>query len=132
MKDLYGLRMEDIENLKQMGHLDKDTVVCNDGKSIIDESPLYAVTFDTSEQRYKAYNVIFGKTKPEGKNMDWRDRVQKRIEAVVIGLDWNTIKEIFEDRADTLTHQIYQEKIYWNCIFDNNICVSVEFAFEET
>ena len=51
---------------------------------------------------------------------------------IVIGLDWNTIKEIFDDRADDLTHQIYQEKIYWNCIFENNVCIAVEFALEET
>lgn len=64
--------------------------------------------------------------------MDWKDRAKKRIEAIVIGLNWDMIKEIFEDRADTLTHQIYKEKIYWNCIFENDVCVSVEFAFEET
>lgn len=68
----------------------------------------------------------------EGKIMDWQERLKKRIEAVVIGLDWNTIKEIFEDRADTLSHQIYQEKMYWECIFENGICVSVDFAFEES
>ena len=65
-------------------------------------------------------------------NMDWKDRVKKRIEAVVIGLDWNTIKDIFDDRADNLTHQIYQEKLYFDCIFKNGKCVSVEFAFEES
>lgn len=65
-------------------------------------------------------------------NMDWKDRVKKRIEAVVIGLDWNTIKDIFNDRADTLTHQIYKEKLYFDCIFENGKCVSVEFAFEES
>lgn len=65
-------------------------------------------------------------------SMDWKERVKKRIEAVVIGLDWNTIKEIFDDRADTLAHQIYQEKLYFNCIFENDKCVSVEFAFEES
>lgn len=35
------------------------------------------------------------------------------------------------NRADTLTHQIYQEKLYFNCIFENNKCVAVEYAFEE-
>ena len=64
--------------------------------------------------------------------MDWKERVKKRIEAVVIGLDWNTIKEIFDDRADTLTYQIYQEKLYFNCIFENSKCVAVEYAFEES
>ena len=64
--------------------------------------------------------------------MDWKERVKKRIEAIVIGLEWDSIKSIYDDRADTLTKQIYQEKLYWNCIFENNKCVSVEFAFEES
>ena len=64
--------------------------------------------------------------------MDWKERVKKRIETVIIGLDWNTIKEIFEDRADTSTHQIHQEKLCFNCIIENDKCVSVEYAFEES
>ena len=64
--------------------------------------------------------------------MDWKERVKKRIDAGVISFDWNTITEIFGDRADTLTHQIYQEKLYFNCIFENGKCVAVEYAFEES
>ena len=54
--------------------------------------------------------------------MDWKERVKMRIEAVVIGLDWNTIKEIYDDRADTLTHHVYQEKLNFKCIFENEKC----------
>ena len=64
--------------------------------------------------------------------MDDIMRIKKRLEAVIIGLDWNTIKNIFEDKADTLTHQIYKEGTYWNCIFNKDLCVSVEFAFKES
>ena len=60
MKDLYGLREEQVIMLKKLGLVDEDAVVYGDGKSVIDGTPLYVISFPTSEDQEKAYNVIFG------------------------------------------------------------------------
>lgn len=62
MKDLYGLREKDIEKLKSCG-LVRDQIICSDGRSRLDGAPLYAVFFDTSEEKEAAYNVVFGTEK---------------------------------------------------------------------
>jgi len=63
MKDLYGLRAEDIERLKKLGYLSHDAIAYNDGHSIIDGAPLYVIGFNTSDDRDKAYNILFNKLK---------------------------------------------------------------------
>ena len=62
MKELYGLRDEQVEKLKEMGYISNETIICNDGYSNIDYAPLYAVMFETSEDKDKAYKELF-KTK---------------------------------------------------------------------
>lgn len=57
---------------------------------------------------------------------------QELLESLIIGLSWNEIKSIFDDDADTLTHQIYSDKAYWQCIFNEGKCIAVRFAFSET
>ena len=64
--------------------------------------------------------------------MNYLELLQARIEQTIIGLSWEEIKDIYDDDADTLTHQIYREKIYWDCAFNNNICVAVKYAFKES
>lgn len=61
MKELYGLKEKDIAKLRKAGYIDNNTIVDDDKKSIIDGSPLFVVFFDNSEQRDKAYNIIFNK-----------------------------------------------------------------------
>ena len=65
--------------------------------------------------------------------MNYLELLQARIEQSILGLSWEEIKDIYDDDADTLTHQIYREKIYWDCTFNNNnICVAVKYAFTES
>ena len=64
--------------------------------------------------------------------MNYLELLQARIEQTIIGLSWEEIKDIYDDDADTLTHQIYREKIYWDCILNNNICVAIKYAFKES
>lgn len=60
------------------------------------------------------------------------ERNIKHIESIVVGLSWNEIKSIYDDCADTLMKQVYYDRGYWNCIFENDDCVKVEFAFYES
>ena len=59
MKSLHGLRKEQLEKLREMGYINPDIIVSSDGISEIDGEPLHVVFFDTSEEKDKAYNVIF-------------------------------------------------------------------------
>lgn len=60
MKDLYGLKESDVGKLKKAGYIKEDTYIGKDGKSVLDNSPLYFVTFNTSFERSEAYQKIFG------------------------------------------------------------------------
>lgn len=60
MKDLYGLKAKDVDKLKYLGYLNENSIVYNDGNSIINGEPLYVAAFDTSEDRDKAYEILFG------------------------------------------------------------------------
>ena len=59
MKDLYGLRMQDVDHLKKIGLLEQDAMLIDDGVSMIDSEPLYVIGFATSEERDKAYNALY-------------------------------------------------------------------------
>ncbi|MBQ8218567.1 MAG: hypothetical protein IJZ79_02355 [Bacilli bacterium] len=59
MKDLYGLTEKQINILKNLSYIDDDTIIYNDGHSIITGEPLYVVGFNTSKEQEEAYNIIF-------------------------------------------------------------------------
>jgi len=59
MKDLYGLRKEQVDKLKTVGLLDNNSIVYKDGNSIIDGQQLFVVGFNTSEERDIAYDFIY-------------------------------------------------------------------------
>lgn len=63
--------------------------------------------------------------------MNYLELLQARIEQTILGLSWEEIKNMYDGDANTLTHQIYREKIYWDCVFNNDICVAVKYAFKE-
>lgn len=59
MKDLYGLRSEDIDMLKQAGYGDDIFHVGNYGISDVTGEQLFFVSFYTSEQKNKAYKYLY-------------------------------------------------------------------------
>lgn len=59
MKDLYGIRKEDVDMLKQFGYISDETYVGEYGKSEIDGADLYWVAFDTSEEKNQAFNLLY-------------------------------------------------------------------------
>lgn len=60
MKDLYCVRKKDIEKLAKMNLLPSTAIIQEDGKSEFDESPTYAVFFETSRERNLAFEAIYG------------------------------------------------------------------------
>ena len=61
-KDLYGVREKFLKELRKQGYVTEDTCVMKDGYSE-DGEQLYAIFFDNSEQKYKAFNAIYGRAK---------------------------------------------------------------------
>lgn len=59
MKDLYGLRSEDIDMLKQAGYSDDIFYVGNYGISDVTGEQLFFISFYTSEQKNKAYKYLY-------------------------------------------------------------------------
>ena len=59
MKDLYGIRKEDVDRLKQSGYISDENHIGEYGKSETDGSVLYWVSFDTSEQKNKAFDFLY-------------------------------------------------------------------------
>ena len=59
MKDLYGLRSEDIDMLKQAGYGDDIFYVGNYGISDVTGEQLFFISFYTSEQKNKAYKYLY-------------------------------------------------------------------------
>lgn len=59
MKDLYGLRSEDIDMLKRAGYGDDIFYVGNYGISDITGEQLFFISFYTSEQKNKAYKYLY-------------------------------------------------------------------------
>lgn len=60
MKDFYGLRKSDVDRLKQAGYCDDRFYIGNDGISERTGEPLFFISFDTSEQKNKAYEYLYG------------------------------------------------------------------------
>lgn len=61
-----------------------------------------------------------------------RESDERYINRLVTGHYWNDIKEVFDDMADTSTHQIYYNENYYQCKMEGNFCIGAEFAFQET
>lgn len=58
MKDLLGLRKKDIDKLIEYNFISSEKEAIRNG-NFSDGSPEYMVCFDTSDQQYRAYMLIF-------------------------------------------------------------------------
>lgn len=65
MKDLYGIREQDINKLNNLGLIPDGTVIQEDGKNSRREK-VYCIFFDTSKEKKLAYNAIYGDTWEKG------------------------------------------------------------------
>lgn len=59
MKDLYGIRGQDIDKLNTLGLIPDDVIIQEDGKNSQGEK-IYCIFFNTSEEKRLAYNAIYG------------------------------------------------------------------------
>lgn len=59
MKDLYGVRKQDLEKLADLGLLPSDAITQEDGNSDNGEQ-LYSIFFNTSAEKQVAFNAIYG------------------------------------------------------------------------
>lgn len=61
IKDLYFVRKEDIEILREEGLILNDSLISECMLSVVDGKMLYNIHFDTSTQRWKAYTFLLFK-----------------------------------------------------------------------
>lgn len=59
MKDLYGIRKQDIDKLNTLGLIPDEAIIQEDGKDSRGEN-IYCIFFNTSEEKRLAYNAIYG------------------------------------------------------------------------